>query len=451
MNLRSTTPAQALLALSFVLISISLFSLALTPSSSGAVETETTEERIDDITAKIESYSKQVSATSDQKKQVSDTVEKLKLERLALQAKLDLSKKDLQTLSIEVEELARKIELRKEVLGTLLADQQIASTISPLEMLASSRSIGDYFDKRVYQDTVNHELMRSMDEITVLKKRLAVKQAYVKEQIVAQQKQVQQIGSDLHNQENLLAVSAGTEAKMVKVTKELALERQRLQNTQQQSMALSMGGAEYVTSGSISTPVAVVAPKPVVPKPAPVIVPPTVTPAPSVQPKPVARPAPATPTPAPVVQPKPVPAPPVVLANGGYPSYLNNCKVDAYALSYGIDPWGYGCRQCVSYTAWKVLQKSGRTAMYWGNANMWPASARARGYQTSSVPRAGSVGVMMSGPYGHVVWVESVNANGTINISQYNYWLPNKPNGGWGYYSEFRNVSPSAYQSYIYI
>ena len=89
--------------------------------------------------------------------------------------------------------------------------------------------------------------------------------------------------------------------------------------------------------------------------------------------------------------------------------------------------------------------------MYWGNANQWPNSARNRGYTVSTTPRAGSVGVMMSGPYGHVVWVESVNGNGTINISQYNYWLRGTANGGWGHYSEFKNVSPSAYQSYIYI
>lgn len=89
--------------------------------------------------------------------------------------------------------------------------------------------------------------------------------------------------------------------------------------------------------------------------------------------------------------------------------------------------------------------------MYWGNANQWPASAKARGYNVGTSPRAGSVGVMMSGTYGHVVWVESVNGNGTINISQYNYWLRGMPNGGWGHYSEFKNVSPSAYQYYIYI
>ena len=54
---------------------------------------------------------------------------------------------------------------------------------------------------------------------------------------------------------------------------------------------------------------------------------------------------------------------------------------------------------------------------------------------------------MSVGSYGHIVWVESVNGDGTINISQYNEWLPN---GGWGQYSERYHVSPSTYDTYIY-
>ena len=88
---------------------------------------------------------------------------------------------------------------------------------------------------------------------------------------------------------------------------------------------------------------------------------------------------------------------------------------------------------------------------YWGgrgNANQWPGNARAAGIGTGTTPRAGSVGVIMAGQYGHTVWVESVNSDGTINISQYNYF--NAGGSGWGHYSEMYNVSPRAYDVYIY-
>lgn len=86
------------------------------------------------------------------------------------------------------------------------------------------------------------------------------------------------------------------------------------------------------------------------------------------------------------------------------------------------DPWGMYLRQCVSYTAWKVW-KSGRNMPNWGgigNANQWDDNARAAGIPVDGNPRVGDVAVSNAGYYGHVMYVESINPNGTINISQYN-------------------------------
>lgn len=111
--------------------------------------------------------------------------------------------------------------------------------------------------------------------------------------------------------------------------------------------------------------------------------------------------------------------------HGGYPAYLDNAPQDSL-----VDPWGMYNRECVSYTAWKVYQTYGHMP-YWGghgNANQWPASARADGIPTGSTPKVGSVAVSMAGYYGHVMWVEAVNGN-MIYVSQYNYDLA-------GHYSE---------------
>ena len=53
----------------------------------------------------------------------------------------------------------------------------------------------------------------------------------------------------------------------------------------------------------------------------------------------------------------------------------------------------------------------------------------------------------MAGQYGHVVWVEAVNGDGTVDISQYNYYNAGGP--GWGNYSRMR-VSQYTYDYYIY-
>jgi surface antigen len=78
---------------------------------------------------------------------------------------------------------------------------------------------------------------------------------------------------------------------------------------------------------------------------------------------------------------------------------------------------------------------------------MWPSSARAAGYSTGSTPRVNSVGVISAGAYGHVVWIEAVNGDGTVDVSQYNYYNAGGP--GWGNYSKMR-VSAATYDTYIY-
>jgi surface antigen len=56
-----------------------------------------------------------------------------------------------------------------------------------------------------------------------------------------------------------------------------------------------------------------------------------------------------------------------------------------------------------------------------GNANTWYSQAAAEGIAVGSEPKAGAVGATTEGGYGHVVYVESVNDDGTVNISEMNY------------------------------
>ena len=102
--------------------------------------------------------------------------------------------------------------------------------------------------------------------------------------------------------------------------------------------------------------------------------------------------------------------------SGGYP-YANAPFPNSLP-----DPWGMYQRQCVSYTAWKVAS-SGRHMPYWGgrgNANQWDENARAAGIPVDGNPRVGDVAISNAGPYGHTMYVERINGNGTVHVSQYN-------------------------------
>jgi LysM repeat protein len=74
------------------------------------------------------------------------------------------------------------------------------------------------------------------------------------------------------------------------------------------------------------------------------------------------------------------------------------------------------------YCTWYVKNRRGASLPNGlGNANTWYSRASGFGMSVGSEPRAGAVGTTTRGSLGHVVYVESVNADGTVNISEMNY------------------------------
>lgn len=118
------------------------------------------------------------------------------------------------------------------------------------------------------------------------------------------------------------------------------------------------------------------------------------------------------------------PVPPAPKAKPKTPTApaVDNSINDVTSLGSGYDgvnhifPRGY----CTYYVATRMKITFG------GNAKSWLANAKASGYVTGQEPAVRSA-VVMTGPkgamrrYGHVGYVESVNGDGTITISEMNY------------------------------
>ncbi len=56
-----------------------------------------------------------------------------------------------------------------------------------------------------------------------------------------------------------------------------------------------------------------------------------------------------------------------------------------------------------------------------GNANTWAAAAARAGFQVDNVPAAGAIFQTNGGWYGHVGYVEAVNADGSLVVTEMNY------------------------------
>lgn len=81
----------------------------------------------------------------------------------------------------------------------------------------------------------------------------------------------------------------------------------------------------------------------------------------------------------------------------------------------GSNTYDYG------YCTWYVKNRRGASIPNGlGNANTWYSRAASMGMAVGSTPKPGAVGTTTRGSLGHVVYVESVNADGSINISEMN-------------------------------
>ena len=105
------------------------------------------------------------------------------------------------------------------------------------------------------------------------------------------------------------------------------------------------------------------------------------------------------------------------------------------------DRWGFTTRQCVSFAAWRLQQRShpiSNSGNAWGNASHWDDAARARRVTISTRAKVGAiaqwnanersayyapsggVGTITAGSYGHVAYVKYVYSDGSALIEQYN-------------------------------
>lgn len=380
MKLKPTTPvSKGLVTKSSLVAAAVVMAIAAPISLSQHAFADRFDDQIKALESEIRGYQGQAAELSKQADTLKNELANLAAQKATIQKQIDLSQAKYKKLVHDIAVTEQKIADNKEALGQIIADIYVDGSISPLEMLASSKNIGDYVDQQEYRSSIQSNLSGTIKQINALKKQLEDKKVDVERVLADQKSQRDQLAAKEAEQAKLLAETKGKEAAYQKLSNNRNKQINNLRAQQAAAMAAA-GGGGTIGNGTVG--------------------------------------------------------------GGGYPGSWAYAAQDTI-----VDNWGLYNRECVSYTAWKVWSTGRFVPNFggYGNANQWPSTTSRYGIPNGSTPKAGSVAIWYVGAYGHAMYVESVNGDGTITVSDYNN---NSDGGGWGKYHYYTRSASGL--TYIY-
>ena len=298
---------------------------------------------------------------------------------------------EVKALREEIEKAELQLEEQQEALAELLVNMHFESDAEPIRILAGASSISDLAEKAAREEVAKEQISISAAAIKETKEQLEKDKAEV-ETLLAQQKEAKKALMQKRSEQQALVEKYENDAEAYnEVAKEAQRAQRAAEKAEQEAHPELYQGSAYTGANT-------------------------------------------------------------------YPWQGDCPEKQDYYLTYWEDTTGvhkiggYVC-ECVSYAGWKAYEAWG-IPLGWGNAYSWDDGARndARFYVDRS-PAPGTIGQVDGGAYGHVFWVESVNGDGSINVTEYNNSYATYLYSGSSHYGDFgaRTIPAGEVGRYNYI
>jgi peptidoglycan DL-endopeptidase CwlO len=273
-----------------------------------------------------------------------------------LQTQINLSQAEYNQVSANIQKNQQELDAQKVILAAGIKQMYLESTISPIEMLASTSNISQFMNEQQYTNKIKDKVQNAMTQIEVLQKSLQGQQLQLTHILENENGQQQVLQSDESQMNALLATAqqnaAAANAQVQNSNAQIAsLRAQQAAAIAAASHRVSFPGASSGAGGACD----------------------------------------------------------IGQGTGGYPSGWCNAAQDSL-----VDSWGMYNRECVSYAAWAASDRGHYVPYGLGNANQWPSNAQSDGIPVDHTPQVGNVAIYMGGPYGHAMIVEAIQGSNVV-------------------------------------
>lgn len=328
--------------------------------------------QINALRAQAEQYQAQANELRARGDTLQNRLDQINAQIGALQAQIQANQAKRDQLQAKIAENQEKLARAQDALGDILANLYVDDSVSAVELLASSQNISEFVDKQEYRTAVKEQLGSLIIDVKKIKAKLESDKKEVDDILAELNRQNDQMSAIQADQQSLVNQTRGEEAAYQQLVSD-ARNSMAAVRAQQQAYYASLGGG--AGSGVVG----------------------------SFQYWGLS------------------PGNGAGGCSGGYPYCAPQDSM--------VDPWNLYNRECVSYVAWALGSRFGKSVQPWhgdGNAYEWPSSApRWSGAWRVYDPQPGDVVVLpRSGgfaPIGHVMIVESASG-GDIFVSQYNFY-----------------------------
>ncbi|PSO42930.1 hypothetical protein BRC19_02650 [Candidatus Saccharibacteria bacterium QS_5_54_17] len=337
--------------------------LAQRIASTSAQSLQQLEGEISQLEERIQDSRNRLQELRDKKDTLKNKLEIIRTDINKKEAELRQTRQEIASTEAEIRETKQKLRRQKKLMQENAATLYKEGDPTTLEMLFSSDSFSDFIDRKQYLDSVKESLDEAAAKVKQLQGELEDKKAKLEDKRRQQKSEKRALQARRNEQQRLLEKTRGREERYQQLLSQQQeeLQRKRQQKRQAYQRYLSRNDVELVAGDP---------------------------------------------------------------NKGGYPDrWANPPRNDR------VDEWGMYNRQCTSYAAWRV-HDDGKHMPEWGrtdnaDAKYWYNLARRDDIPTGGSPREGAIAVWREGDgmgdtYGHVAYVENVNDDGSIWVSQYN-------------------------------